>query len=534
MTDEGRDSLKPVGDYQPLLELGQGGMGTAYLARALGVGGFERLVVVKRLHTHLLEHEEATRRFLDEARLAAYVHHANVVGVHRAGEDDSGQFIVLDYVEGASLDELVDRTALKGQSIPVPIVLRIALDALAGLEAIHQARDATGRTLSILHRDVSPHNVLTGRDGVSRICDFGIAKSTLASVTTDKAYVLGKLQYMAPEYLRRQAVGPALDVYGLGITLWVALAGVDPWPDADEAQLITHIFTEGVPRVSTKVSVPPQVDDLLAKACTVDPAERYAAAREMAADIEAIARKTGWLATHGEVASFVESLMGVDLERRRERIAEAIRRLEATSAPDHRRLATAPTQPVESRPQAPPHEGPSDLASREATTDIISVAGIPDRTAPRRSRMAAATLVAAVTAAGIGWLVWPSAEGNVHAAADAGSVRAFAAPSAARPTGPSREAGSRTEEVAGPTPASSSAASSSPVAPSPPAGRLPDPRAGRPRSPGKPQGGSRAAATARAPAPADFRPKPPAHSPPAHSPPVEHSAEGITTRNPYR
>ncbi len=318
-------SLHPVAAYELLFELGRGGMGSATLARAAGAGGFERLVVVKRMHRHLLEHPSAVQRFLDEARQAALVHHANVVGIHQVGSDAEGYFMVFDYVEGAGLDELVDRAGLRGAPVPPPIVLRIALDALSGLHAVHTARDVSGRDLSMLHRDVSPQNVIVGRDGVARLTDFGIAKSTLASVATDQKYLVGKLLYLPPEYLRHQPVGPSLDVYALGVSLWMALAGREPWPDADEHQLLTHVLEQGIPRLSDSgVRIAPMVEDIVASACDPEPSLRPRSARIMAESIEALGRETGWIASHGEVAAFVESLMGPDLELRRERTAAQV------------------------------------------------------------------------------------------------------------------------------------------------------------------------------------------------------------------
>lgn len=320
-----------IGSFEPLFELGRGGMGTALLARAVGVAGFERLVVIKRLHPHMLDRVEAVNRFLDEARVAAHIRHANVVATHLVGTDEDGHFLVLDYVEGASLEELVDRVALKRNAIPPPIVLRIGLDALAGLHAAHEARDTSGQRLELLHRDVSIQNVLVGRDGVARVSDFGIAKSAIASVQTDKQYIVGKLMYLPPEYLRREAVGPDFDVYSLGLTLWIALAGTTPWPEDDDAKMVTQILINGVPRISTVMSVAPQLDDLLAKACAMNRADRFPSARAMMDAIEHIGRHTGWLASHAEVSDFVESLMGADLKEREKRVT---RRLKAGTDPE--------------------------------------------------------------------------------------------------------------------------------------------------------------------------------------------------------
>ncbi|MGE0323088.1 MAG: serine/threonine protein kinase [Polyangiaceae bacterium] len=311
--------------YQHLFELGRGGMGSAHLARAIGAEGFERLVVIKRLLPHLMEHPDAIRRFLGEARVAAALHHSNIVGVQHSGRDEQGYYIVYDYVEGAALDELVDRVELRMTQLPIPIMLRVALDALHGLHAAHTARDNAGAPLGILHRDISPENLLVGRDGVTRVLDFGIAKSAIASVTTDQNYLVGKLMFMAPEYLARGPTTAALDVYALGVSLWVALTGEAPWPGATEAQLVTAITLKGVPAVSSKRQVPGAIDELIARATALKPEERFADALQMIEAIEKLDRATGWLATHREVAALVDAHCGVDLERRRERISAASR-----------------------------------------------------------------------------------------------------------------------------------------------------------------------------------------------------------------
>lgn len=351
-------------EYQHLFELGRGGMGSAHLARAIGAEGFERLVVIKRLLPHLMEHPDAIRRFLGEARVAAVLHHANIVGVQRSGRDDQGYYIVYDYVEGAALDELVDRVELRMHQLPIPVMLRVALDALNGLHAAHTARDNAGTSLGILHRDISPENLLVGRDGVTRVLDFGIAKSAIASVTTDQNYLVGKLMFMAPEYLARGPTGPALDVYALGISLWVALTGESPWPGSTEAQLVTQITLKGVPRVSTKRQVPAAIDELIAKATAMGQTERFANALEMIEAIERLDRSTGWLATHRDVAALVEEHCGVDLERRRERISAANR------VPQHSTPAE-PSSPL------------SVSGSVAATTNLEAVSRqIPEDTRP--------------------------------------------------------------------------------------------------------------------------------------------------------
>jgi serine/threonine-protein kinase len=309
--------------YRELFELGRGGMGTVHLAWAVGAGGFERLVVIKRMHAHLLSLEEASRRFLHEAQAASKLHHANVVGIHQVGRDARGYFLVFDFVEGGTLESLVDRSVLKGGTLAAPVVMRVILDALAGLQAAHEAKDVEGRGLGILHRDVSLQNVLVGTDGVARVADFGVAKSAISSVSTEEAHFLGKLMYVPPEHLRRAPCGPSFDVYSLGVTMWIALTGLEPWSGADESQLIRHILDDGLPPPSSSgVAVAPQLEEIVMRACASDVRERYGSAREMRDVIERMARDTGWLASHGEVAEVVQRLMGTDLARVRARVHE--------------------------------------------------------------------------------------------------------------------------------------------------------------------------------------------------------------------
>jgi serine/threonine-protein kinase len=348
--------------YRILFELGRGGMGAAFLARAEGAHGFERLVVIKRIRPERVD-ARSVERFLREAKLAAAIHHANVVSAQSVGEDAEGPFIVLDYIDGASLEELLDRSLLRGQSMPVPIMLRVALDALAGLHAVHEARDAHGAPLNVLHRDVSLQNILVGRDGVARLLDFGIARSELGGNTTDQQYIVGKLPYLPPEYLRREALAASADVYGLGVTLWLALTGQDMWPDASEAQLLNHILNDGVPRLSLRMQVAPEIVELVARATASSRSERFSTAREMATAIEQLGRDRGWLSTHHEVAEWLEQLAGIDLSRRRERIA-------LSASEKHAR----PTATTSSSKLQVPTRGPRPLAIVAALVVLAAAA----------------------------------------------------------------------------------------------------------------------------------------------------------------
>lgn len=321
-----------------LLPLGVGGMGTAYLACSTA-GPLERLVVVKRLHEHLVNDPDACQRLLEEAELAGYVHHANVVGVQHVGRDERGPFLVLDYVDGASLGNLA--VAASPMRIPEAILLRVFLDCLAGLSAIHGTKDNRKRPLNILHRDVTPENILVGFDGVARLGDFGIAKSSRSAVKTAPLQLIGKLPYMAPEYIDQGEIGPGIDVYALGVSLWGLLAGCLPWEGSDQAQLLVKILMDGVPPLPESVHVSEELRAIVSKACALKPEDRYPSARAVAQAIEEL-ELTQQVATHARVADYVVDAMGHEADSLRQ---EASLRLEFPSLQPTRAQAGTDAHP---------------------------------------------------------------------------------------------------------------------------------------------------------------------------------------------
>jgi eukaryotic-like serine/threonine-protein kinase len=339
-------------EFETLLELGQGGMATAYLARMLGPDHFQRLVVLKRLSLELSANSDAVSRFMAEARVGAQLHHSNVVGTHRIDRDAAGPFIVLEYVEGGSVDELLSASLARGRALPFRAVLRIGLDALAGLRAVHEATASNGRPLEILHRDVSMQNVLVGvHDGVARLSDFGVAKSRLSATRTEPGCLVGKILYMAPECLRYQPLGPTVDLYALGLTLWLALAGSDPWPDEDDVELARMIVHDGVPPLPARAGAPPEIVTIIARACALRAADRFQSAREMTLSLEPF-RTAGLVASHEEVAALVSELLGDTLRSRRELLANLAPELGVSSlAVNHGALApTVPARHFEPSP----------------------------------------------------------------------------------------------------------------------------------------------------------------------------------------
>ena len=339
-----RDSFLPssatsrVGQYELLTPLGKGGMAYVYLARKMGSGGFERLVAVKVMHRNIAADDEFVQMFLDEARLAARIHHPNVVPILDLGNDDGQLYMVMDYIEGDTL-AAIQRTAIGlARTIPLGISLRIVLDALIGLDAAHSLRGPDGESLQLIHRDVSPQNILVGSDGAARLVDFGIARAERRLSLTSVGMLKGKAPFMAPEQLEGGAVDRRADVFSMGVTLWETLALRRCFPARSRPDLLHEslqapyrsllMFTDQIPEV---------LDGLCEKALAYDPEERYASAAAFADAIEANFRAD--IATQRQVGQFMSAVVAEKIGREREAVRKASAR---TSDPDGARSRATP------------------------------------------------------------------------------------------------------------------------------------------------------------------------------------------------
>jgi eukaryotic-like serine/threonine-protein kinase len=298
-----------LGRYETLRAIASGGMATVYLGRAVGAGGFERLVALKMMHPHIAAEPEFVAMFLDEARLAARVRHPNVVATIDLVEDPL--FLVMEYIEGPSLHLLLRVCAKSKRPFSVGIALRIFLDVLAGLHAAHELNDASGEPLNLVHRDVSPQNVLVGVDGVSRITDFGVARAESRLTSTRGSTLKGKLGYMAPEQIRAEQVDRRSDLYAAGVVLWEMLTEQRLFKAENEGALISQILA-GPPRGPRSVApgVPLAVDKVCLRALRPRPDERYPTAAAFADALEqAVAQSPGVaLASSRAVAALIKEL----------------------------------------------------------------------------------------------------------------------------------------------------------------------------------------------------------------------------------
>ena len=237
-----------LGAYELLLELASGGMATVHLARATDKRQGPPLVAVKRPHRHLQGDKTFLTMLVDEARLASAIDHPSVVKVRELGFDGGMPFIVMDYVEGTSLAELRRELSAIGRAIDVRVAVRIILDALDGLHAAHELKDDNGKPLHLIHRDVSPHNVLIGCDGRAYLTDFGIAKAEDRIQTTRTHEVKGKLAYLAPERIdKRRMCTVQSDVFSMAVVLWECFAGRRLFRGDEPVDVLQEVMTAPIP-----------------------------------------------------------------------------------------------------------------------------------------------------------------------------------------------------------------------------------------------------------------------------------------------
>jgi serine/threonine-protein kinase len=308
-----------VGRYVVYDELAAGGMATVHYGRMLGSDGFARTVAIKRLHGQYAKDPDFIAMFVDEARLAARIRHPNVVAMLDIAREDPELLLVMEYVAGATLSMLLRAQRERNEPAPIAVVSTIVASALLGLHAAHEALDDQGQPIGLVHRDVSPQNILVGVDGTARIADFGIAKAAGRLQTTRDGVVKGKAAYMAPEQIRGHAVDRRADVYAAGVVLWEALTGERLF-DGDSPLAIMNAVLDGVARTprSIRADIPAELEAVVVRAIARDPKDRYATAREMAVAIEASARS----ASTREIGDWVESVGAATLAKRAARVRD--------------------------------------------------------------------------------------------------------------------------------------------------------------------------------------------------------------------
>jgi serine/threonine-protein kinase len=360
---------RTIGRYVLFDEIAAGGMATVHLGKLKGPVGFSRTVAIKRLHPEYARDPQFVSMFLDEARLASRVRHPNVVPTLDVVTTEGQLFLVMEFVQGESLSHLLRWSRKNGRSVPVPVSVGVMVGVLHGLHAAHIAKGERGERLGIVHRDVSPQNVLVGTDGVSRVFDFGIAKARGRLQTTRDGQIKGKLAYMAPEQLSGGDVGPRTDVYAAAVVLWEALANERLFDADNEALLLARVL-EGAQQAPSELNpaVPPELDAIVMRGLSQYADERFETAREMARALERAIE----CATPSEIGEWVEHLAEGTLSRRADRVAEIESQSEVKAfAPD--------LSPSSGRMSTPHPLTLSERAGAHSQLSSISVAGLRRR-----------------------------------------------------------------------------------------------------------------------------------------------------------
>ncbi len=374
-------SPRTVGRYVLYGELASGGMATVHFGRLSGPVGFSRTVAVKRLHPHYAKDPEFVTMFLDEARLCGRIRHPNVVPTLDVVTLQGEIFIVMEYVAGEALSKLLKVAIARNILMPPKVAATIMSSVLHGLHAAHMTKDEHGRELGIVHRDVSPQNILVGGDGTARVLDFGVAKAAGRLQTTRDGQLKGKIAYMPPEQLSGAPLTKQVDIYAAAVVLWEALTGRRLFDGETETVVLARAIEGRVePPSAHNAFLTPAIDAVVLRALARDPEVRYRSAREMALAIE----QTIGLASPSEVGEWVELVGGDELRRRAETVAEIEVASLSTTSPSEANL------PISERLLAASGETHSQVSS-------ISVSRPAVNTQPP-SRLGAAKLMVSVSA----------------------------------------------------------------------------------------------------------------------------------------
>ncbi len=447
-----------LGRYALYQKIASGGMASVHLGRLLGPVGFARTVAIKRMHPQLASDPEFVSMFLDEARLAARIRHPNVVPTLDVVALEDELFLVMDLVQGESLSRLIRAASQRGERIPTEMIATIMVGALHGLHAAHEARSDGGEPLGIVHRDVSPHNILVGTDGVARVLDFGVAKAAGRLQTTREGQLKGKLGYMAPEQIRGE-VTRVTDVYAASVVLWEALTSKRLFKGDNEAQVLDLVLRGcDVPPGKYAPGLPSALDEVTMRGLSLDPARRFSTAREMARALEDATP----LATASRIGDWVEVTAKDTLDERSARIAS----IESDSSLQAPPRAPQPAPSIVGVTDTPAGD---DVVPTQLSSGSVSSAGqSPPSGARRRTSWLLATGAALVVGAAIVAMVSRPSTGT-RAAASTPVITTAPAPSPP-PSVAATPSPAPTQSAAPPASASSpssAAASASPVPPPP-------------------------------------------------------------------
>ncbi|MBK7863172.1 MAG: serine/threonine protein kinase [Archangiaceae bacterium] len=401
-------AVRPFGKYFLVRKLAEGGMAEIFLAKQVGVEGFEKNVVIKRMLQHLSSVPDFVSMFLDEARLTARLSHPNIVTISDLGHADGCYYICMEYLAGEDFSTMLRTSARRREYVPLNVSLRVLAEAARGLDFAHSFTDAQGKPLNIVHRDISPSNIFVTYTGTVKVLDFGIAKAESRVTNTTAGVVKGKYMYMAPEQARSGQVDRRADVFSLGVSLYEALTNIRPFArDNDLAILNAVLQVDYTPPRQARPDLPVELEMIVQKALQLDPALRYQSAADLAVELEKFLASTTSASGHSQLSMFMHSFFGPERVASKTRI-DSLPDLagKGWDVPGYVNPSSPKTDPSNTSAGA---SGPQRFASPDVPTKAIgtSPSVVADR---KRQRLGAAAIGALV---GVGVLV---AGGGVLAA----------------------------------------------------------------------------------------------------------------------
>jgi len=317
----------PFGKYHLLERLAVGGMAEIYLAKSFGAAGFERLLVIKKILPHMAEDEEFITMFIDEARIASTLNHSNIAQINELGKEGGAYFIAMEFVNGKDLSRIYERAVQTKRNVPIPLAVLIASRICEGLDYAHRRTDSTGNNLNIIHRDVSPGNVLVSYDGDVKLIDFGIAKATNRMGRTTAGTLKGKFGYMSPEQVRGLPLDHRSDVFTVGILLYEMLTGERLFGGESDFGTLEKVRNAVVtPPTTYNAKIPKELEKTVLRALAKEPEERHEWASDLQEDLVRFLMHDGSLITGKSLASFVRDLFAKDIAKENERLAVFRRR----------------------------------------------------------------------------------------------------------------------------------------------------------------------------------------------------------------
>ena len=392
-------SSSSVGRFRLSARVAAGGMGEVWRGVETGAGGVERPAAIKRIAPELARHQDFVRTFVDEAKLSFQLCHENVVQVRDIGFDEGDCFIAMEWVEGADLATLLDRCKKIDQPLPLRFAILIAACAARGLDYAHRLRSPSGQPLALVHRDVSPTNLLLSVEGEVKVTDFGIARFRLRETISVPGMVKGKAAYMAPEQARGEEVDARADVFALGVVLYEMATGQNPFSGSEErdVDVLARLKRGAVRPPGELAQLPSGLEAIVLRAMAPERDQRYVSCAALGEDLEALARREAWSLSASALALFVRSVIAeeaalADTERhpelKRRTPPAAPRPFDAALGAELAALSGAGTPPratmvgKRASPVPPPSETPAPEREPSAHA-LIDLDRAPARSGPR-------------------------------------------------------------------------------------------------------------------------------------------------------